>query len=412
MSGDRSTILLVFPVFYVFFALPLVYDLVLGAPLYTDEPGFVYAERDVAVSAVYCLFIALVPIIWSRFLRKGTKGDNHSDKALLKLRKLRLPLFIALLMPIALICWAPDPSIYKQYGFVLTENLGKTATDISQFHSYVMASTFIAAIASAGLVAGARRPWRCLILIGPFVAAAVWLNGKRAVLAVVVVMIIASLWLTRRLHGRKMLMAAAASVLLIGCFSYWYQLNFRSIGPALSANDDLYENLRVDYSRDTRVKMAIFAELHPSIMSILEFRGQSLLFDATLYIPRTFWPGKPLTYACYFTSAMIGSSPQDWGWGMTTSIFDEAIANGSWLGLIAATFFIGFLCRVGDSCSDVIVFLLTAIVASLLLTVEIVAFAPLFLLWLLCVASHKVRISDAPRGIPRWPDSTSLPACD
>src|ERR1700722_13019621 len=146
MSGDRSTILLVFPVFSVFFALALVYDLVLGAPLYTDEPGFVYAERDVAVSAVYCLFIALVPIIWSRFLRKGTKGDNHSDKALLKLRKLRLPLFIALLMPIALICWAPDPSIYKQYGFVLTENLGKTATDISQFHSYVMASTFIAGI--------------------------------------------------------------------------------------------------------------------------------------------------------------------------------------------------------------------------------------------------------------------------
>ena len=397
MFGDRSTILLVFPVFYVFFVLPLLYDLVLGVPSYANEPGFVYAERDVAVSAIYCLFISLVPIVWSRFLRKGAIGRPQSEKALQKLRRFRIPLFIALLVPIVLVRWAPDSSLYWQYGFVLTEDTGKGATDISQFHSYVTASTFIAAIAAAGLVASAKRPWRCLTLITPFIATAVWLNGKRAVLAVAIVMILAALWLTGRLRGRKMLIAAAASVLLIASFSYWYQLNVRNIGPAISASSDAYENFRVDYSRDSRVKMAIFAELHPSSMSILEFRGQSLLFDATAYIPRSIWPGKPLTYACYFTSAMIGSSPQDWGWGMTTSVFDEAIANGSWLGLVVATFLIGFLCRVGDSCSDVIVFLLTAIVASLLLTVEIVAFAPLFLLWLLCVAGQKVRLSDTSR---------------
>jgi hypothetical protein len=139
--------------------------------------------------------------------------------------------------------------------------------------------------------------------------------------------------------------------------------------------------------------MAIFAELHPSTMSILEFRGQSLIFYATAYIPRAMWPGKPLTYACYFTSAMLGSSPQDWGWGMTTSIFDEALANGSWLGLLAASLVIGVLCRIGDSCSNVLVFLLTAIVASLLLTVELVAFAPLVLLWVMMIVSAKVRFA-------------------
>jgi len=102
---------------------------------------------------------------------------------------------------------------------------------------------------------------------------------------------------------------------------------------------------------------------------------------------------KPLTYACYFTSAMRGSSPQDWGWGMTTSIFDEAIANGSWFGLLAASLVIGILCRIGDSCSDVLVFLLTAIVASLLLTVQLVAFAPLALIWVMMIVRAKVRFA-------------------
>jgi putative Ca2+/H+ antiporter (TMEM165/GDT1 family) len=393
IAGDRSTILLVFLVFYAFFALPLLFDLVLGSSSYLGEPGFVYAERDDAVNVIYCLFIALVPLIWSWFLRAHKSRPFRSEEALRKLRRLRLPLVLLLFMPIALIWWAPDPALYLKYAFAVTENLGKNVTDISQFHSYVMASTVIVTIAAAALVGGDKRPWRCLMLVAPCVAAAVWLNGKRSVLAVAVIMMMTGLWLSGRLRGRKILIAAAVSVLLIASFSYWYQLTVRGIDPFIAANSDVYENFRIDYARDSRVKMAIFAELHPSTMSILEFRGQSLIFYATAYIPRTMWPGKPLTYACYFTSAMLGSSPQDSGWGMTTSIFDEAIANGSWLGLLAASLVIGILCRIGDSCSDVLVFLLTAIVASLLLTVELVAFAPLVLIWVTMIVRAKVRLA-------------------
>jgi hypothetical protein len=393
LAGDRSTILLVFLVFYVFFALPLLFDLVLSSPSYLAEPGFAYAERDDAVNVIYCLFTAIVPLIWSWFL--GTRKAQHFgfEEAPRRLRKLRLPLVLLLFMPVALIWWAPDPALYLKYAFAETENLGKNVTEISQFHSYVMASTVIVMIAAAALVGGAKRPWRCLTLVTPCLATAVWLNGKRSVLAVAVIMMMTALWLSGRLRGRKILVAGAVSLLLIGSFSYWYQLTVRGIDPFIAASDDVYENLRVDYARDSRVKMAIFAELHPSTMSILEFRGQSLIFYATAYIPRAMWPGKPLTYACYFTSAMLGSSPQDWGWGMTTSIFDEAIANGSWFGLLAASLGIGILCRIGDSCSDVLVFLLTAIVASLLLTVELVAFAPLVLLWVLMIIRAKVRLA-------------------
>jgi hypothetical protein len=262
IAGDRSTILLVFLVFYAFFALPLLFDLVLGSSSYLAQPGFVYADRDDAVNVIYCLFIALVPLIWSGFLSAHKSQHLRSEEALRKLRRLRLPLVLLLFMPIALIWWAPDPALYLKYAFAVTENLGKNVTDISQFHSYVMASTVIVTIAAAALVGGAKRPWRCLMLVAPCVAAAVWLNGKRSVLAVAVIMMMTGLWLSGRLRGRKILIAAAVSVLLIGGFSYWYQLTVRDIGPSVAENGDVYENFRVDYARDSRVKMAIFAELH------------------------------------------------------------------------------------------------------------------------------------------------------
>lgn len=125
IAGDRSTILLVYLVFYAFFALPLLFDLVLGSSSYLAEPGFVYAERDDAVNVIYCLFIALVPLIWSGFLRAHSSRHFQPKEALRKLRRLRLPLVLLLFMPIALVWWAPDPALYLKYAFVVTENLGR-----------------------------------------------------------------------------------------------------------------------------------------------------------------------------------------------------------------------------------------------------------------------------------------------
>jgi hypothetical protein len=392
-TGDRSTILPVFLVFYVLFALPMLYDRVLGLPAYVEEPGFVFAERDPTVNVIYCLFVALVPIIWSKFLRDDKNRKFRSEDVLAKVRRLR-PILVAMLFPpLVLIWWAPDRTLYLTYAWAASGSLGKAVTDISMFHSHVMAASFVATLAAAGLVGGAKRPWRCLLFVSPFIVAAIWLNGKRTIVALALVTMMAALWLGGKLSRRKMFAVAAASVLLIASYSFWYQLAVRDLGPSVGANRDVYENFRVDFARDSRVKMAIFAELYPSAMSILDFRGQSIVFDATAYIPRSVWPEKPLTYECYFTSAMLGSAPQDLGWGMTTSLFDEGIANGSWLGLFAATLAIGFLCRIGDSCSDLLIFLLTAIVASLLLAVELVAFAPLFLIWLVMVTRAKIKFA-------------------
>jgi hypothetical protein len=388
--GDRSVVLFVFLVFYVLFALPLSLDLAFGIPGYSQAPGLLQASEDPRVRLLYCAFMDMIPLIWLGFLNPRTTHNSQTAKALRALRKLRPMLLTLLLCPMVVVLFAPNPSLYLDYGFIVSDHVNNAA---SAFHSVVMGTSFLAAMAGAGIIAGARRVWMAFIIVLPFIGVSAWLNGKRAVVAIAVAMIIAALWLAGRLPKRRLAIAGIAATLVLSSFSYLYQSYIRQIGTDTVVSRDFYENVRIDYARDSRVKMALYAELYPTVSPILEFRGQSALFDLTAWIPRSLWSDKPYPYALYFTSSMLGSPPTDRGWVMTTSFLDEAIANFSWFGLAIGPVIIGFLCRIGDSTNDLFIGLLTAMVVSMLLAVELVAFAPLFVLWSILVVHKKVRIA-------------------
>lgn len=101
----------------------------------------------------------------------------------------------------------------------------------------------------------------------------------------------------------------------------------------------------------------------------------------TFYIPRDMWPEKPLTYAQYFTSAMYNMEPAALGWGMTTTFFDESIANLSWFGLIFPfIFFSLFINEVKKTGSNFFI-IYSTILMLIMMTVQILAFIILFLFW-------------------------------
>jgi hypothetical protein len=144
----------------------------------------------------------------------------------------------------------------------------------------------------------------------------------------------------------------------------------------------------MDYGRDDVIKLTIFAELHPEIIRILEYRGQSFLFYSVFYVPRDFWPQKPYPYAVYSTSAIaMFDSPRQLGWGLTTSILEEAIANLSWAGMLAGPLVVSLVCRLGEACRNSMVSAFTALIACLFLSVHLNAFMVMFLLWVMTVGA-------------------------
>jgi hypothetical protein len=239
-----------------------------------------------------------------------------------------------------------------------------------------------------------------------------WLNGKRAIVAIALCLFGYALWSRGLLAGRRLQVAIAGGALALLAFSLTYQRTFRDsdVTGSWSGGDTAYEGTRVDFFRDDRIRLTLFAELHPDEMQILDSRGQSLLFYSTFFVPRSLWSGKPWPYSTYFTSAALGIHPaRPLGWGMTTSWLEEAVANLGWVGLLVAPLSLLIICRMGDAFRWPPIRMLTALVAVLLLTVQLIAFMPLFILWLVLAVAlqsgkHFLRArepkQDQPRPVP------------
>ena len=277
-----------------------------------------------------------------------------------------------LALPFVALLASGDPLSYLTYARLLTEDV----TDVEAAgHATVSASAF-ASISMCGYLIGSGRLDRRSRWV-PYVLAFVdaWLIGKRAAVAVVLIMVLLAWWQSRGVDRRKLVLGGAI-IGVLGILYFWaYQLLFRR-EQAVAAG---YLNYRVDFARDSQMMFGIFAQLPESQLRILDYPGQSLLFTLTSIIPRSFWPEKPYPYAVYFTNALfLRDSDEPLGWGMTTSLFDELVSNlGLWAGLLAGPLVVILACKLIDRIRDRglrVVGLTILILASVL---QVSAFLPM-----------------------------------
>jgi len=378
--GENASILLTSLVFYLMFAAPLGCNFLLGTPDYRTVPGFATAAGDPLVRILYCLFLVTTACVWRRFGETKHPDAPAFMNPKAPGRATRRLLIGLVISPIIVALIGPNPARYLHYGFIVAEE-GSLSQNEVFFHDLVAAAAFLSIVASSILILASRSPWRSFRYLLPLQAIAVILDGKRTGFALAVVGVVLTLYLRGELKGRRLVAALLIATLALAGFSYAYQSSIREISAAATPKDLLYEGARVDFGRETRVQMAIYSELHPEQMQILDFRGETLLYYAALIVPRDLWPDKPYPYAVYFTGAMLGLSPQYLGWGMTTTIFDEAISNCGLGGLLLGPLVICWVCRVGDARGGATMRLFTILIACLLLSVQMSAFWPLFFLW-------------------------------
>lgn len=402
IRGKRSSINFVMCVFYVFFGIPLILDIIIGKPEYVTRPGFYLASRDEMTSLIYCLYLLFIPIIWwltskrASIKRSGFNLIlNENSKSIKLLRKCLPLIYLIIILPLIAVILSPEPKIYLNYAATALHLLKDESRD---FHRIVELTTVLSVFASAVVLFLSKQKKIIinLIVLLPFLSLAIWINGKRYILLYTVVLVLYILWTKKILVGSRLVITVLVSLFIFSSFSMGYQNNIRFQGNNAISNTDIYENIRLDYGRDDVTKLIIFAELNPDKVKILEHRGQSIIFYLSMYIPREWWSEKPLPYAKYVTSAMFLVEPRMWSWGMTTSILEEAIANFSWFGVIIGPLIVSLVCRIGDSFNDPLINLFTMFNSILLLVVHLPAFAPFFLLWVALILrkyiSNRIRL--------------------
>ncbi|AFY54695.1 hypothetical protein Riv7116_2167 [Rivularia sp. PCC 7116] len=387
-SGRFQSILVVILVHFIFAGIPLLLNFLIGQPDYNRFPGFKLASQDELTSIIYCIYISIIPLFWWFLGRNKKIGKiyNLSNKFSF-LRKFKFILFLLLISPILVLAFAPAPEEYLIYGVVAT---GRLVDDVKNFHAYISLFSVLSLIGGVGLLASQPKiKLPSFILIFFCLLIAIWLNGKRNIVALSIFLIGYIFWNKGYLRGTKLIISVAIAIIFFFGYSTVYQSSVRGIGASLISPEIVYENFRIDYGRDHTIKTTIFAELYPDEIKILNYPGESILFYLTMYIPRDLWDEKPLPYAQYFTSAVFRSSPKFWGWSFTTSILEEAIANFGWYGMIIGPTILLMICRLGDRCRNGLISALTSLISSLFLAVHLVAFAPLFFLWCLVIIINR-----------------------
>lgn len=405
-KGYTETILIILLVHILLSGVPIALDLIQGYPE-TDFPFIERALRDQRTSIIYNFYISLTATVWHLSTRKKriikdksrvSKNKNRISQpflskgnlAVLRVLIINAFLFYLAVLPLLLLIMAPNPEIFMTYGATAK---GLFSDSQREFYDLLKRICLISILACFTFAAGAKSKnlTRRIVLVLPFLILSAWLIGKRNPVAIIL-FLFGSLIIHRRvlLHW-KFLIGILLSVIIFSSFSNFYQSSVRGINTDTKSAEELYTDFRLNFGRDHTIKSAIYAELEN--MPILEYRGQSILFNLTFYVPRNMWPEKPFPYTRYFTSTVVYQNRLPLNsitWGLTTSWLDEAIANFSWLGLLLGPMLPLSICYLGDrfSSKNSILYTLTILTSAFLLVVSFVEFVLIFIIWMLLLLNE------------------------
>jgi hypothetical protein len=401
-KGERHSIFFPIIVNFIFCGVPPLLDVIIGKPEYPPMVNGIYEPtRDNFTNVIYCFVVIFATVFFWYFGRSKKTDDQREINCEESISKsvepsimhsfLLVLSFLILIMPIIAWLTSPNPGLYSTYG------VGSGGTEFSasfllskeeyEHYNFVVSPLTQLSLVGAVIIIALQTQFnpKVVLFILPFLLASSWLNGKRNIPVMIAFVFIYIFWEKGWLRGKKFVVSCFSLLLAFMLFSHFYQMNVRNLEESTNS-DEYYTSLRVDFGRDHTIKMAIYAELHPE-RPILQYRCQSCVFYPTLFIPRSAWPDKPVNYAIYISQAAIEKASLFGfeGWVLTTSILDEAIANFSWLGIIIGPLIVCLVCRMGDACENAFISALTNLNATLFLVIDLSAFWPLFLLWLIGV---------------------------
>lgn len=387
-----STLNFIVLVHYFYCGIPMLLDVALGPPDLAAYPGLLEATEDETTLLFYCGYMVATSAAWTWLAGlKQSKLSAWQERRLLIQEKFRLTPtsqgIVGLLigLPLLLAILSPDPSVYFTYASHIVDGLDAS---LAEYHSLFCAASSVSILLTFMILADSRSlTGRINILYAVSIAVNIWMFGKRSIMAVSTFLACFLLWM--RFPLARFRTAIAFGVLISGMlgFSALYQSQVRSVDLRTVGPERMYQILRLDFSRDHMVKLAIYAQLNQDQFRLLDYPGQSLMAVAAIPIPRSIWPNKPWAYAYYATSASLYHwPPEGRSWGLTTCWLDEALANFGWFAIVLGPLLPCFLCRLSDRALTNHSHLAGALIAVLALSLQISASWSLVLLWLIAMA--------------------------
>lgn len=351
---------LVFYIFFVFYGLPLVLDSFIQMADYTYSYGyygFDISQNDEATRIIYDIFIIYTQLI-ILYYPKRTQRDYTpicAPKMVLSSHTILALCFFTIVPSLGVLILMRRPEILHSFQWRELELFNAVGS-----YSTIEKFSYLGVTCSCILLFNGRKGFQNIILkcFGlAFTYVNVCIQGKRAILffAIIVFFILLFYSYSSHINNKKQARRIAfISLLIVSVASVgmvFFSLTVKmGRGYSETATDIFYTTTRVDFLRDDRVRMAIYAETHPDKMKILDYPGQSFLSDISAIVPVNylvaFMELEPYSYQTHFTYALTkepkpenGRLVVDGNSWMTVCFISELLSNLSFLGFILIPFF-------------------------------------------------------------------------
>ncbi|MBT8862718.1 hypothetical protein BTH82_07615 [Lactobacillus delbrueckii subsp. bulgaricus] len=320
-----------------------------GIELYSGLPNipyknFLIAMEDKKTTQIFVLFIIAVQLVFLyeiERINKAIKKGQHQTTIVefvqkvvnSKYRPLLIMLcYIAFLYVIAGIMMSPDPSIYldiKQYDPVYYYAMRQRA-------SLLAVATILLKLLDT------NHNFFFWISRLVFIIVATLVDKKRTLLMIVVGMCFIIDYVSNRNSNKRLLIKYT---IIFGLTAWYFVFYANYIGKT---GNDWYYTLNEYIFREMHLRFTIYAALNPTQIHILDYPGQSVLFNLFWWIPRALWKSKPRPFYEYYISGVLGYGTNSYdsiGWSMPASYFTEFVSNFGILGLVIGAWFTIWMAR-------------------------------------------------------------------
>lgn len=337
--------------FYVFQFVPVIVDFFNRESF--DELSAINIKRalnDHNVAIVYDFVISIV-ISWLYYkskekdstfnyyfnkIRGGGKGSFISYLAL-----------IVIFLPAVAVFISPNPSVYLIWAY---SYIGDMSIIEEDYHSTVVIPclqlSMFAVIAYYYLKRGKS------IIVYLAIAMITWISFKRTNLAFLCIMVLLIDYMIGKYKNRFSLFIRKSIIMLVICGTYFVAYS-NYTGKNTGSE---YGSYTMYFSRHYSVKTALYDQMNGNKM--LNYRGQTILFDLFFYVPRTLWKDKPAMYSKYFTSYAKGNvGDYHVSTNYYVNIWSEFISNFHLFGVFLALAFIQIFIRyIGKTRNSIVYF--------------------------------------------------------
>lgn len=358
----NSSLYLIYFTFVILYVLPILLDYIIGFNEYLPEcNGLEISREDYLTSLIYDAFVIYVQLVlMTNRNKKYTHSVSFKKSLTIGVSNIsnRITKYL-LLGTLAAPFWMIINSASHLLFFFQWREL--KVIDLPSGYAVAECLSYIGISCSILLIFKKINSKRLLVYLQRIVYILllymnICIEGKRAVLFFalcnIVIVILFNYYFKRDLNlGQKILYRRGFSIMIV-LFSIYMIGATLDTHTTRGGNDNKITSARVDFLRDDRVRMAIYAELYPSEMQITQHVLQTLPDDLFSCFPLNFLKSRIdrdfVMYQTRFTCAMAGESTTNISNDlkerysfMTVSFLAEIISNlGILLGLICIPFFL------------------------------------------------------------------------